>query len=226
MLNNLEQIHLYVSCLKVIKLLSTIYITCCSIPSSSSAGTLNCVVGSSLIFPFTQRIGYRFQETCVYELITTCSTAGSLQSPILVHADFKNERLEVSQITIQWMNGFAIINENNFVSTIRNGQSRLSRNVTNGIGSSVTITPNNGIGTIILERAIGTEPFFRITISSTSSILSQLCGLCGDRQGNLRLRNGQTANPTNQQEVEMLAADFRVQSTNQLIQSTRQECGE
>ena len=153
--------------------------------------------------------------------------AGSVQSPILVHADFKNERLEVGQIAIQWMNGFAIINENNIVSTIRNGQSRGSRNVRNGIGSSsVTVTPNNGIGTIILERAIGTEPFFRITISSTSSILSQLCGLCGDRQGNLRLRNEQTVNPTNQQEVEMFAADFRVQSSNQVFQSARQECSE
>ena len=150
-----------------------------------------------------------------------------MQSPILVHADFKNERLEVGQIAIQWMNGFAIIDENNIVLRIRNGQSRVSRNVRNGVGnSSVTITPNNGIGTIILERAIGTEPLFRITISSTSSILSQLCGLCGDRRGNLRLRNGQTVNPTNLQDVKMLAADFRVQSTNQLFQSARQECGE
>ena len=150
-----------------------------------------------------------------------------MQSPILVHADFKNERLEVGQIAIQWMNGFAIIDENNIVLRIRNGQSRVSRNVRNGVGnSSVTITPNNGIGTIILERAIGTEPLFRITISSTSSILSQLCGLCGDRRGNLRLRNGQTVNPTNQQEVEMLAADFRVQSTNQFFRRPRQECGE
>ena len=150
-----------------------------------------------------------------------------MQSPIVVHADFKNERLEVGQIAIQWMNGFAIIDENNIVLRIRNGQSRGSRNARNGIGnSSVTITPNNGIGTIILERAIGTEPLFRITISSTSSILSQLCGLCGDRQGNVRLRNGQTVNPTNQQEVEMLAADFRVQSTNRHFRRPRQECGE
>ena len=123
-------------------------------------------------------------------------------------------------MAIRWMDAIAIIGEGN--SVITSGSASVSLSSSN-MHSTVRFKTAGII--ITIERVLGTQPSLSINISSSSDSLSQLCGLCGDRRDNLRLRNGQRVNPTNQQEVEMLAADFRVQSSNQLFQITRQECG-
>ena len=187
---------------------------------------MECRVLSQQIIPFTRISGYRFQETCEYELVTTCSLDGSQNVPH-VQVNFKSENLAVDHIATQWTERVVTFFQNS--SGIRIFQNGSNPNVSGGVirissnGISFGIVAAEGNVTVL--KSLGTEPFLSISISSASGSLSQLCGLCGDRQGNLRLRNGQVANPDMPQEVAMFVTDFRVQLSNRIFQNTVQECG-
>lgn len=194
-------------------------ISCSAVPSFSSDVELECLVQSLQILPFSGGNGYRFQEKCEYELVTTCSPDGSQHVPH-VQVNFKNENLVVDDIAIQWMDRVASIFHNSSLLNISGG-----RVVISGNGISLGIETVGGNVTVLKNFDLGAEPFLSINISSTSDSLNQLCGLCGDRQGNLRLKNGQIANPDMPQEVAMFVADFRVQSSDRIFQNIRPECG-
>ena len=187
-------------------------------PPFSLDDEIECNVHSLQIFPFSGGSGYQFQETCEYELVTTCSLDGSQNVPH-VQVNFKSENLAVDHIAIQWMERVVTFFQNSSILNFSGGGSvRISGN---GISFGIVAAEGN----VTVLKGLGTEPFLSISISSASGSLSQLCGLCGDRQGNLRLRNGQVANPDMPQEVAMFVADFRVRLSNRIFQNAVQECG-
>ena len=119
--------------------------------------------------------------------MTSCSSVHDQTAPH-VYANFKNKNLEVEYFVIRWMERQASIFHNTSVLNIDGGSVVIS-----GQGISLGIEVTGGNVTVL--KGLGTEPFLRISIFSAIDTLNQVCGLCGDRQGNLQLKNGQMANP-------------------------------
>lgn len=176
-----------------------------------SAG-LECLISDSLqILPFMGNNGYGFRETCEFELVTACPSISSPDVPISIVVDYRNDNFEMGQVGIMWRDELVVINEDNSLSS--SGTS--SGEITTFSNSTLILVEIEAAG-VSVEKRLGVDPSLSVTVSNTSDLASQLCGLCGDRQGNLRLKNGQTTDV----EAEFVA-EYKVEPPILM----RQECG-
>ena len=118
----------------------------------------------------------------------------------------------MGQVGIKWREEIVIINENN---TLSFGGTDSGEIMT--FSNATFISVDIEAAGVTVEKHIGTESSLSVSVSNTSDLASQLCGLCGDRQGTLRLKDGQT---TNNQTV--FLAEYKVEPSEQILM--RAEC--
>ena len=160
--------------------------------------------------------GYPFERTCEHSLITSC---GNETIPFKVNIDVQGGDIDESQLAIQWNDSILIINDDNSVNFTSIALDGVDISEVDNGSTIVIVIEEIGFK---LERRLSPQGFVSLALKNTSIVLDQLCGLCGNQNGQLVLMDGRTVGL---EEVEEFLTEYRVPTPQLLIPTrVRSEC--
>ena len=193
---------------------------------------LMCRIRSPLmVTPFTNSGGesasYNFRGSCEHVFVEPCDA----MPDVAVVGDFLSTDLTMGRVGLR--NGTrAVVLTEQLMLELRGGLTGVTQGPTTmtNLGSlPVVVTVGEGMITLT-AAAVGitiTRTSSEIAIElSNSTIISQSCGLCGNKSGALVSSNGDVANIMNRTEVDAFANSHLVRPSEQVLRDDRRDCGE
>ena len=182
----------------------------------SSAGCL--ISEGGLLRTFLNESMYRFTNTCPFELISTCPQGSEEPIPFQIHIDIVNGSLNSAKVAIEYEASTVVITEDGRVTRI---------------GSDITVSERDGriiarveALDVTVTRTFGEAGQISVSVSNSSDLLSQLCGLCGNSEGVLSFKDQTVASPDNAEQLSRFLEEYRVPRTEQIFTELRSACGE
>ena len=161
---------------------------------------------------------YRFTNTCPFELISTCPQGGEEPIPFQIHIDILNGNLDSAKVAIEYEESTVVITEDGRVTRI---------------GSDITVSERDGriiarveALDVTLTRTFGEAGQISVSVSNSSDLLGQLCGLCGNSEGVLSFKDQTVASPDNAEQLSRFFEEYRVPRGEQIFGEFRSACGE
>ena len=171
-----------------------------------------------LLRTFLNESMYRFTNMCPFELISTCPQGGVGPISFQIHIDIVNGNLESAKVAIEYEASTVVISEDGRVMRI---------------GSDISVSERGGriiahveALDVTVTRTFGVAGQISVSVSNSSNLFGQLCGLCGNSKGVLSFKDRTVASPDNAEQLSRFLEEFRVPRTEQIFTDLRSACGE
>ena len=183
-----------------------------------------------MVTPFTnvgsETGSYSFRGACEHVFVRPCDA----MPDIAVVGDFLSTDLSMGRIGLR--NGTrAVVLTENLMVELRGGLTGVTQGSTTitNLGSLQVVVTRSETSIILNAAAAGiritrTSSMISIDLSNTT-VISQTCGLCGNKSGSLVGNNGDVANIFNRTEVDAFANSHLVMPSEQVLRDDSRSCG-